>query len=826
MELLVPAGNWEAFLAGINNGADAVYIGGKSFSARQYASNFSDDEIKQALEYAHIRGRKVYVTVNTLIDQEEFKLALDYIYKLYNLGIDAVIVQDLGLMDAIRQIMPSLRIHASTQMTIHNSLGAEFLQNEGIKRIVLAREMSLDDLKLLRTSVPDVELEVFIHGALCYSYSGQCLFSSIVGGRSGNRGRCAGPCRLPYDLYTNTSKLDVKPKGKYLLSPADLCSIHLLNDLKAIGIDSLKIEGRMKRAEYVAIVTNAYRKAIDELDQNSGKDIQKHYNNLIRAFNRNFSTGYLVQGNEADFLSTLRPDNRGVYLGKVIKQDRHFNTDIILDDELNLGDGIEIWSPKDNIALIVNEIKLGNRSVDKAKKGDIVTLKLNDKVNKNDMVYKNYDKALFDKALKSVTEDDYKIDVDISLTLEKGKYAKLVIEDDMGNYAEELGAIKAEVAQNRPLDEDTARSKMTRLGDTPFRLRNFYFSNVDNVLVPFSDLNDTRRRACKTLLEKRLQKTAPSHKLLSVEEFSKCKNTYLKLSPNNQDKPTWLSVFVSSIEDAKLAVKAGAEIVYVGLEAISTHKKINNLELLEVSKWAEKEGATIVASLPKIQKPTDSDLGQDLLELGYKDFMVGNLGALNWCKEKGLNAIADYTFNFFNPYALRYILKKNIKRFCLSPELTLKQIAKFPDLSKAELIVHGDLILMTSQYCMLSGVLSKGEKPCRERMCRRNNYFIQDDKGFRFPIVTDAYCRFYVLNSRTLCMIEDLHKLIKLKPYALRIEAHKLRGEELTKTIAIYREALDQINNNLKPDLLEYKMRLMNISNSSFTKGHYYRGVL
>lgn len=825
MELLVPAGNWEAFLAGINNGADAVYIGGKSFSARQYASNFSDEEIKKALEYAHIRERKIYVTVNTLIDQEEFKLALDYIYKLYNLGIDAVIVQDLGLVDAIRQIMPSLRIHASTQMTIHNALGAEFLQNEGIKRIVLAREMSLDDLNLLRASVSDVELEVFIHGALCYSYSGQCLFSSLVGGRSGNRGRCAGPCRLPYDLYKSSSKLNLKPKGNYLLSPADLCSIHLLKDLKAIGIDSLKIEGRMKRAEYVAIVTNTYRKALDELDHNS-RNIEKQYNNLIRVFNRNFSTGYLVKGNEADFLSTLRPDNRGVYLGKVVSQDSHFNTNIILDDQLNIGDGIEIEGGKDNIALIVSAMKISNRSVDKANKGDLVTLKLNEKVFKNDKVYKNYDKALFDKALKTVTEDDYKIDVDISLILEKGEYAKLIIEDDMGNYAEEMGAIKAEVAQNRPLDEDIARSKMARLGDTPFRLRNFYFSNVDNVLVPFSDLNDTRRRAGNSLLEKRLQKTRPSHKSLSVQDFSASKNVYLKLPSDIQNKTTKLSVFVSSIEDAKLAVNAGAEIVYVGLEGISTHKKINPHELLEVSKWAEKKGANIVASLPKIQKPTDPNVANDLLDLGYKNFLVGNLGALYWCKRNNLDMIADYTFNFFNPYALRYIIEKNVKRVCLSPELNLKQIAKFPDLSKAELIVHGDLAVMTSEYCMLSGVLSKGEKPCRERICRRDNYYIQDDKGFSFPIVTDANCRFYVLNSRTLCMIEDLYKLIKLKPYALRIEAHRLRGEELTKTITIYRQALDQINNNLKPELLEYKKQLGNISSSSFTKGHYYRGVL
>lgn len=825
MELLVPAGNWEAFLAGINNGADAVYIGGKSFSARQYASNFSDEEIQKALDYAHIRERKVYVTVNTLIDQEEFKNALDYIYKLYNFGVDAVIVQDLGLMDAIRHIMPSLRVHASTQMTVHNSLGVEFLHKEGLKRVVLAREMSLEDLRIIRTSVPDVELEVFIHGALCYSYSGQCLFSSLVGGRSGNRGRCAGPCRLPYDLYKDTDKLDVKDKGSHYLSPADLCAIHLLADLKAIGIDSLKIEGRMKRAEYVAIVTNAYRKAIDQLE---GKHPDNHdyEDNLIKVFNRNFSAGYLVKGNEANFLNTLRPDNRGVYIGRVINQDRHFNAEILLNDELGLGDGIEIGANNGDIALIVNEIKLGNRLVDRAQKGSVITLKLQAKVNKNDPVYKNYDKALFDKALKTVNEDDFKIDVDISLSLEKGKYARLVITDDMGNRAEEMGLIKAEPAQNRPLDEATAKSKVGRLGDTPFRMRNFHFSNPDNVLVPFSDLNDTRRRAYKSLLEMRLHKTAPDYEELTAEDFSSYKNTFLKLTPNLQDSPAKLSVFVSSIEDARLAVKAGADIVYVGLEGISTHKKVNSRQLLEVIEWAKGEGTKVVPALPKIQKPTDQDLGEGLLKQGCKEFMAGNLGSLYWCRKNNIKVTADYTLNFFNPYALRYIIEKGIERVCLSPELTLKQMAGFPDLSKAELIVHGDLILMTSQYCMLSGVLSQGEKPCQGRFCRRNDYYLQDDKGYRFPVVTDAFCRFYLLNSRTLCIIDHLHKLIKLKPYALRIEAHRLKGKQLTSTISIYRQAIGEINNNQKPDLPEYKKELESISNSSFTKGHYYRGVL
>jgi putative protease len=267
MELLAPAGGRDAFFAAIENGADAVYIGGTSFSARQSAENFDNEQIKAAVDYAHLRDRKIYVTVNTLIDNNEFSEVLDYIYTLHNKSVDAIIVQDLGLMNAVRKTMPSVRIHASTQMTIHNAEGVNFLREQGIKRIVLARELSRDDLSAIRRETGDVELEIFVHGALCYCYSGQCLFSSIVGGRSGNRGRCAQPCRLGYDLYSGkrAARLDLEGQGRHLLSPADLCLLDYLGEIKKVGVTSLKIEGRMKRPEYVAIVTRIYREVLDKL---------------------------------------------------------------------------------------------------------------------------------------------------------------------------------------------------------------------------------------------------------------------------------------------------------------------------------------------------------------------------------------------------------------------------------------------------------------------------------------------------------------------------------------------------------------------------------
>jgi putative protease len=243
MELLAPAGSWEAFLAAIKNGADAVYLGGKDYSARQSAANFDDGELVKAVKYAHLRGKKIYVTVNTLIDAGEFEDALDYLNRIHQFGVDGVIIQDVGLMNAARQLLPQLRLHASTQMTIHNSAGVEFMRGQGIQRVVLARELSLAEITAISKTVKGVELEVFVHGALCYSYSGQCLFSSMVGGRSGNRGRCAQPCRLPYQLLADGKEVNLSAQGQYLLSPADLCLVEYLPELYHAGVNSLKIEG-------------------------------------------------------------------------------------------------------------------------------------------------------------------------------------------------------------------------------------------------------------------------------------------------------------------------------------------------------------------------------------------------------------------------------------------------------------------------------------------------------------------------------------------------------------------------------------------------------
>lgn len=295
MELLAPAGDWDSLLAAVNNGADAVYLGGSRFSARAYAANFERDRLEEAVEFAHLRGVKIYVTVNTLIKDAEMAEALDFLHFLHQIGVDAVIIQDVGLLELVRRYLPGLPLHASTQMTVHNPAGALYLAAKGIRRIVLARELTLEEIKEIKAK-SGVEVEVFVHGALCICYSGQCLLSSLIGARSGNRGRCAQPCRLEYRLLAGGKEVKVEA-GRHLLSPADLMALPLLPRLQAAGVDVLKIEGRMKSPEYVATVTRVYRRALDRLAAGQFTYSREDVLELARIFSRGFTSGYL-EGNQ------------------------------------------------------------------------------------------------------------------------------------------------------------------------------------------------------------------------------------------------------------------------------------------------------------------------------------------------------------------------------------------------------------------------------------------------------------------------------------------------------------------------------------------------
>ncbi|MFC2287345.1 MAG: peptidase U32 family protein, partial [Selenomonas sp.] len=345
IELLAPAGSREALTAAVESGADAVYLAGNMFGARAYADNFDEEGLREAITFAHSRDVRVHVTVNTIVRDEEMAALSRYLRFLYEAGADAALVQDLGVYRLARQAAPDLPLHASTQMTVHNLEGVLLLQEMGFERVVLSRELSLEDIRYI-TAHCQVEIETFVHGALCVCYSGQCLMSSMIGGRSGNRGRCAQPCRLPYTLVDETGA-DVlgKDAGQFLLSPKDLKTIELLPELLESGIASLKIEGRMKRPEYVAVVVDAYRRAIDAVEAGRGlPSAAEDEKALAQIFNRDFTTAYLKGRPGRTMMSESRPNNRGLLVGRVLENDRTAGrVKLKLSGDLAEGDQLDFW---------------------------------------------------------------------------------------------------------------------------------------------------------------------------------------------------------------------------------------------------------------------------------------------------------------------------------------------------------------------------------------------------------------------------------------------------------------------------------------------------
>jgi putative protease len=823
MELLAPAGGWEAFLAAIENGADAVYVGGKNYSARQSAQNFSNDDLQKAFDYAHCRDKKVYVTINTLIDNSEFEAALDYICTIQNLGADAIIIQDLGLMHAVKRLMSEVRLHASTQMTIHNAEGVLFAAENGISRVVLARETSLSQIKMIRETVEDMELEHFVHGALCYSYSGQCLFSSMVGGRSGNRGRCAQPCRLAYELKKQGSSDRVSPKdsGKYLLSPADLCLLPHLHSLQEAGITSLKIEGRMKRPEYVATVTRIYREVLDRMEQDQEyRPGPEMTGSLLKIFNRNFSTGYLYPPGQ-DFLSTTRPNNRGVNIGRVLEKTDKMAS-IKLTDAVAKGDGLEIWVSKGRgPAFILKEMKINGQPAEEAKRGDIISVPLDGKINPGDRVFKTYDAKLFGRAMESIRpRSRHHMVVDAFVAMERDKPAQLVFSDAAGYSVTVYTESNAQPAAKHPLTVDVVRSKLERMGNSPFALGNVELHNTEGLMVPFSDLNEARRQAVEKLIKLRLEANRPPQ--VDVSRYQSGKNDYFAREKSSNHKKTLVSVMVSNTGQAYAAFKGGADRVYIGLEGLISRKRVNREVLIELAAYAGEHKAQLLPSLPRIQSP-GQEAAFKLIDDTDWPVLVGNPGSLRRCIDEGRKVYGDYTLNVFNRFSLDFLLEQQVAGVCISPELNLTQLQNFGPLEKAELIVHGEIILMLSQYCMLSGVMGK-QKKC-PAYCQRGSYYIKDQQGYKFPIATDADCRFYVFNSRTLCMLDKLDKIVELKPGSIRIEARRLDQKAVEETVKWYRCALDEIWQGLKPDLQNYKEKILP-PGEPFTRCHYYRGVL
>lgn len=643
IELLAPAGNMNALKAAVMAGCDAVYLGGSNFGARAFSKNFNDNEIVDAIRYCHLYGVKVYVTVNTLIYENEVDTFLEYIEFLHRNNIDAVIMQDFGMFDLVRKTFPNLEIHASTQMHIHNLDGTQLMEKLGMKRVVLARETSIDDIRYIKDH-SDIELEIFIHGALCISYSGQCLMSSLIGGRSGNRGACAGSCRLKYDIIDdNGNKLN---KGQYPLSTKDLNGLEHVGELIDAGVASLKIEGRMKSSEYVFMVVSLYRKAIDSYYKYGYVKIDDdELLKLKKIFNRNFTKGFLFNTNNNDLINGYRPNHMGVPVGKIVDY-RKGIAKIKLTDSISIGSGLRVIGKKNDVGISVNDFYINNKLVKKAICGDVISIKVNSEVCIGDTVVITVDKEISDEINSIINNNLRKVIINGKFYGHVGEKSSLIIGDEVNEVCV-YGNI-LDKSMNRPVDRDTIYDKLNKLGDTVYKFDNLDIDIDNNIFIPLKDINELRREAVNKLNELRLYEI----------EFKKC-DYHIDISDYKKER--------------LLTCLVNDKIMY------------NKLDRKYDLVYCEEDVNNTIKKLPRvIHDYNDVD----------KLVMIGEIGAFNKLK----NVDTDFSLNVVNSYTVAFLHSLGAKKVTLSYELSDSQIKDIIDNYHIRYGKHPNLELIVSCY--------------------------------------------------------------------------------------------------------------------------------
>lgn len=548
-ELLAPAGNMASFRAAVENGADAVYLGGRTFNARINAENFTDEEISEAVKYAHLRNVKVYVTLNTLLFDDELEDALKYAAGLYETGVDALIVQDLGIARLIRKHVPDFELHLSTQGTVYNESGVRMAKKLGFERVVLARELSLKEIeKICRADI--CEIEVFVHGALCMCYSGQCQLSRVIGGRSGNRGQCAQPCRLPYK--------NEKGEIGYWLSPKDFCAVDYLADYVRMGVKSLKIEGRMKSPEYVGAVTAIYRKYLNECIENGSCEVSERDRTMLeQIYSRNgFTTGYLLGNPGRELLSGKVPKHKGIKVGKVLsvaqagKSDRKIAR-VQLSDRLEMGDTVEFRTPENRMKISYEHISYPGGIVSYIKSGRNNLLDIGDFKEaplKGDEVFRISSKKQLDEVRSTYEKGGIrKVPVAARFYAAHGEIPELELSE--GNITVHVkGDEPAETAFKRALDRESVLKQLSKMGDTCFELADADVYLGDDTALAASKINALRRNALE-LLEQEKLKTGRAKVVISSPETEKLKKFNI---PENEDVPHF-SKITRGKEDAYIS---------------------------------------------------------------------------------------------------------------------------------------------------------------------------------------------------------------------------------------------------------------------------------
>lgn len=826
VELLAPAGSREALVAAVENGANAIYLAGNAFGARAYASNFDREALREAIHFAHLRKVAIHVTVNTIVADEEMGPLRDYLRFLYEAGADAVLVQDLGVARVAHETVPDLPLHASTQMSVSSLEGVRALAELGFTRVVLARELSLKEIRHICAHAP-VEIETFMHGALCVCYSGQCLMSSMIGGRSGNRGRCAQPCRLPYTLVDEKGQDVLGDKaGSYLLSPRDLSTIDVIPDLIEAGVSSLKIEGRMKRPEYVATVVRTYREAIDTYYAGKGYAVtQEERDDLAQIFNRDFTTAYLEGRPGKAMMSDRRPNNRGLLIGRVTAYDWDARiVTVKLSGRLGLGDQVDFWVKVGGrvTATISALTDAKGRAVEEGQAGDTVSFAIPSAVRDHDRVFKVYDARLMERAKETYASGApvRRIPVAIAVRAAVGEPLTVTLCDAEGHRGEGRTDFIGEPARKRPLSEEIIRKQVSRLGTSVYEMKSLHCDIAGEVMVPMSEINEARRKAVEALDALRLKE------IEAREHRPEPKFTDRIARPTS--KKAHFLVAVDTLGKAEAALSAGADGILFGGESYE-HRVIAPEEYERAWQMAREAGAHIDFNTPRIVHDGQQKHVERLLA-AFAAFPpdavhVHNIAMLALVRRLTDFAIhADYSLISYNKQTLAFLKDYGVAGATLSPELTAKEIRQLAKESPLPLtcIVHGRLELMVSNYCVTGSFLGGcGEGPCTQP-CTRGHFALKDRKDALFPLAMDQFCHMHVLNSKVLSMMPHAMKFRAAGIETMQIEAKAMGEKEIAAIVKAYRKAMAFPEEPAEAQLSWIHEQ----EGKDITRGHYFRGVL
>ncbi|MDR2714690.1 MAG: U32 family peptidase [Coriobacteriales bacterium] len=843
-ELLAPAGNRDAFFAALAAGADAVYFGVSDFNARRGADNFLLDDLRELCDIAHLAERRVYLTLNTVVKESEFEQALELGRQAWARGVDAVIVQDLGLLRALARAVPNLKLHASTQLNAHSSADIKALAKLGVARVTLARELSVSEIQTLSARAADlgVETEVFAHGALCFCYSGQCYMSSIIGQRSANRGLCAQPCRLPWKLIDTSTGRAVATPGEHLLSAGDLCSLPLLSELATSGAASLKIEGRMKSATYVSTATQAYRVALD-----SGGSLDAASDELAEVFSRSFTAAYLENNRSNTMMSYQRPNNRGTLVGRITEL-KGAIIGIELTRAVERGDKLEVWTTKGNKVVTLEDFYDGagakGAPLASAPAKSTIYLEIRAGVSKGDRVFRVYNNALEQKTQQSLEKSLFAgrgglVPVAFEVKLRLGKPLEVRVSLPNRDVAAIAAGPLVEAARTKALTVDDVIEHVCRVGGTPFSVDDCTVELDEGVGLGFAALHACRTEALAKLSE---AICAPWHERRLAPQAA-----YSAPAPARRGK-VQLAVLVRNAEGARAAAKAGAKVIYG--HAVSLDLEGAALDFAAASEKAASPAKSSLKSLSTgASKSSKSSSKKPALKVqpqawfpsiihdknqgsfahffaettqmsadvdAAPAFVANNLGALCAAGTAEVTAEAGPSLPALNSEALALLAQCGAQMAWLSPELSyedLEQLAPSAPLPLG-IAISGFQELMVSEHCVL---MAQGDcaEDCARCTRRKTPRLLEDRKGYRFPVRTDEMGRSHIYNAIPLDLFGEVPKLLSLGITNFLVDATLLGTSEIAEEV---QRAVRAVNLAVRDAGVLPKRE-------GYTTGHLYRGV-